>query len=336
MNYLQMQRLGLLPKAPSGAHELIGFLGVLWLVYSCAFKCADASPLGLHQEFVHCMERGACRFELVCPFSLEADPSRCFMEECHPLEGHVMAVHNALEYAITVHWSPIGNTTLGESVEVAGQTTRYFDTRLPADETHSIGLTVDAQTVAIVLLSPEATTPCTVDETCDYMLRACYGVQEGQEAVDRCVDYARHCHGFEKVDEERRQACIPSCLDTYYGHFFQSENVFAAYDSDLLVAILLELRHRGVDLSKSQDLDLELEGEGIGGGALEAVGFDLCTITQCGGGSGCPSAQEMCHDMTTGIVVIGGTFVVIVAVIGWIAVRRCRASYRHGSTFNVI
>jgi len=334
------------------AYEGIRVSLMLALIYSVwQAKHAKAAPLGMHQEFVHCIERGACRFELVCPFRLDADPSRCFMETCHPLEGHLLAVHNALEYSVNLTWHVVGNATHGGNVEISGQTTRYLDTHLAIGETHSVSLAVDGQDVSIVLLpatdnSSSSSTgtstglECTPDETCDYLLRACYGVQEGEDEASRCIDYARHCHGFAKVDEERRQACIPSCLDTYYGHFFQGKiggkSVFEAYDSDLLVAILLELKARGVDLSEAPK-DAELGAEGFVDGTLSGAGFDLCTLTQChGGGPGghdCPSAQEVCQDFTSSLVIISIIFIVLLAAFAWFIVRRCRASYRHGNTF---
>lgn len=335
MGYEALRYFGV-SHAAASAFEVVRVLLIMGILYSTLTRNnAEASPLGMHQEFVHCVERGACRFELICPFTLEADPSRCFLETCRPLHGHLMAVHNALEYTVNVTWSVVGNATHGGRIEVAGATTRYFDTQLAVNATHSVGLAVDGQTVAVVLLPPDAATACTPDETCDYLLRACYGVQEGQQGATKCVEYARHCHGFAKVDEERRQACIPACLDTYYGHFFQDESPFVAYDSDLLVAILLELKARGVDLSDGSKT--QLGAEGFVDGTLEGAGFDLCALTQCHSSNGGPPTQtEVCHNMTSGLIIISVVFALLVAILCWFVVRRCRAAYRHGGTFAAI
>lgn len=361
-NYWMLQQMGILPKMDTNMVAMVGILFYIGLLYPTYFTpCVEASPLAtnrLHHEFVHCIERGACRFELICPFTLDADMSRCFMETCQPIEGHVMAVHNALEYGVNASWHVVGNTSHGGRIDMASTSTRYFDTHLPVGEAHSVSLTVDGQDVSIVLLAAANTASnaeCTPDETCDYLLRACYGVQQGQQEATYCTDYARHCHGFAKVDEERRQACIPSCLDTYYGHFFQNmgrENVFDSYDSDLLVAILLELRARGVDLSKAPE-GVNLSDEGFDGsndrrsssssisaGGGGAGGFDLCKLTHCdGGGEGydhCPPAQRVCRDFTSGLVIVGIVFFILLVVFAWLVARRCRANYRHGNTFTNI
>ena len=215
--------------------------------------CVAMPVSALTKEVIDCVERGDCQLTNVCSFVLAPDPSRCFKQTCTNATGHLMQFHNGLAYAINVTWDVLGSPEINGVLRIESESVRYFNTYV--DVAHTIRLRVDDEIVDTVITRHDDM--CTTEQACDYLLRACYGPTDDKQ----CVDYARHCHGFSKVDDEKRTQCIPSCLATYYDHLVKSP-----YDisSDAIVDVIVQQQAAGVtsaDVFGSKTLQVNANGE---------------------------------------------------------------------------
>jgi hypothetical protein len=267
-------------------------------------------------DFVYCLERGHCALTNLCTFMLPADPSRCFRQTCTNMTGHLMELKNGLDYAINVTWDVIGSTgaapipsaaaSVVHDLYVEAQSVRYFNTFLEVP--HTLRLMVDGETVATVLTHHDS--QCTEEETCDNLLRACYG----PTTDPNCVEYARHCHGFAKADDSRRDLCIPSCLATYYDHLIRNPY---SIDSDALVDLLVRIQAQ--------------RGGGGAGGELTAAEL-TSSLDQCGSSKNGPCEEDAAKtsSVTTWLVVTVIILLVLGGLTSWYIIRVCRQrSQRH-------
>jgi hypothetical protein len=208
-------------------------------------------------DFTRCLQVGRCRMEDVCSFALAPDHARCFNETCTNLTGHLMAVHNGLDVAVNATWDVLGHVPASAvhsgPLHIVAGGARYFDTGVTGP--HSVRLAVDGETVDVVVADANATTtadggtpaPCTADEACDYLVRACY---DAPDEV-RCIDYARHCGGFAKQDSARGPQCVQTCLAMHYDA--RIRNPYSV-DVAALVAVVESQEVRGGETNRAFDV----------------------------------------------------------------------------------
>lgn len=155
------------------------------------------------EDFVSCMQEGRCGLEYVCDYALgEAD-----------MRGTIARIRSNLDTPLLAKWRTSEHEgAVTHPVRIDAHSSHLI--RTTTADTRMIRLTVEDQVVDVLSIRHSQVAMCPEHLACQYLLHACYNAID-DAACDAGTAFCNKVTGPANV--HAREACIPSCLSSFYG-----------------------------------------------------------------------------------------------------------------------
>lgn len=154
-------------------------------------------------DFVACMQRDECGLEYVCDYDLAEEQ----------LTGTIARIRSNLDTPILAVWSTSSHEGAVEHpVRIDPHSSHLI--RTTSYDTRMIQLVVDGTPVDTLTMRHSRAAVCPEHLACQYLLHACYNSID-DDACDRGTAFCNKVTG--PGQSFAREACIPSCLSSFYG-----------------------------------------------------------------------------------------------------------------------
>lgn len=176
---------------------------LLLLVLACAVLAPAWGKTQSVDDFLTCMQRGECGLEYVCDYDLAEEQ----------LTGTIARIRSNLDNPILAVWRTSDRAGAAEHpVRVDAHSSHMI--RTTSMDTRMIQLLVDDEVVDVLSVRHSRVAMCPEHLACQYLLHACYNAID-DDACDRGTAFCNKVTGPGQA--HAREACIPSCLSSFYG-----------------------------------------------------------------------------------------------------------------------
>ncbi len=173
---------------------LVATLGLQWSVEARTQSVDD---------FLSCMQRGECGLEYVCDYDLAEEQ----------LTGTIARIRSNLDSPILAVWRTSDRDgAIEHPVRIDAHSSHLI--RTTSYDTRMIRLIVDEEVVDVLSVRHSRVAVCPEHLACQYLLHACYNTID-DSSCDAGTAFCNTVTG--PGNAHAREACIPSCLSSFYG-----------------------------------------------------------------------------------------------------------------------
>lgn len=178
-------------------------------VFTCVCTLLFAMTLSVYaspnEDFMYCIQQGECGIEYVCDYNMRDVEA----------SGTILRIVSNMDYPVLAKWTAISNSggvPTEHPMRVEAHSSRLF--RTTGQGAGTVRLLIEDEIVDMITTGRNGAPECPAHLACQYLLLACYNaIDDG--ACDTATDYCGSVLG--PATAHPREACIPSCLVTYYG-----------------------------------------------------------------------------------------------------------------------